>query len=233
MLDKLKVLVFKSDIFKLLSFISFHVAPSNATISPSVEELGQRTSPAPCPSAQSSTVKLLLSPLVSVIVTVVVFHALELVTLAIQFPVGHVSPVSHLGIPKLNTAAEEVPLLVTVALSQASKVVVVPTLIVAANPVSHLSPFKSTLALVRVTTFQSSSVKSISSPLKAALTIAGQVCPVSHLSPLGIVKLNTAAPLVPTLVTEAEVPAAHVVVDPTAIVAAVPVSPFSHLRLEY
>jgi hypothetical protein len=198
--------------------------------------LGQRTSPDPCPSAQSSTVKLLLSQLVSVIVTVVVFQALELVILAIQFHVAPVSPVSHLGIPKLNTAAEEVPLLVTVALSPASKVVVVPTVIVAAAPAdpgSPLSPFKSTLALVRVTTFQSSSVKSISSPLNAALTIAGQVCPVSHLSPLGIVKFRTAALLVPELVTEAEVPAAHVVVDQTLTVAAVPVSPFSHLRFEY
>ena len=63
-------------------------------------------------------------------VTVVVLPALELVILAIQFPVAQVC---HLGIPKLSTAADEVPLLVTVASSQASNVVVVPTVIVAAS----------------------------------------------------------------------------------------------------
>lgn len=87
----------------------------------------------------------------------------------------HVSPVSHLshlGIQKLNTAALLVQELVTVAELPGDRVDVVPTETVAAVQVSH---FKSILASVRVTTFQSSSVKSISFQLKAALTIAGQV----------------------------------------------------------
>jgi hypothetical protein len=50
---------------------------------------------------------------------------------------------------------------------------------------------------------------------------------VSHLSPLGIVKSNTAAEEVPELVTVADVHASHVVVDHTVIVAAVPVDPVS------
>jgi hypothetical protein len=49
---------------------------------------------------------------------------------------------------------------------------------------------------------------------------------VSPLSPLGIVKLNIAAPLVPEFVTDAEDPAAPVVVDPIVTVAAVPVKPW-------
>ena len=65
-----------------------------------------------------------------------------------MLPVSHLSP---LGIVKLNTAAEEVPLLVTLADVQASHVVVVHTLIVAAAQVfqvSHLSPL-SPLGIVK------------------------------------------------------------------------------------
>ena len=80
-----------------LSLISFHVAPSNKTTSQSVELFGQSTSHAHSPSCQSSISKLVESPSVSVIVTVVVFHALELVTLAIQFQVGHVGHCGHSG----------------------------------------------------------------------------------------------------------------------------------------
>lgn len=54
-------------------------------------------------------------------------------------PVAQVSHLAHCGIVKLNTAAELVPLLVTLASVQGSHVVVVPTLIVAALQVSHLS----------------------------------------------------------------------------------------------
>lgn len=90
---------------------------------------------------------------VSVIVTVVVFHTLEVVTLAIQFPVSQVSP---LGIPKFNTAALLVQLLVTVALLQAGNVVVFQTDIVAALQVAQVSPLgivKSNTALVVVPLF--------------------------------------------------------------------------------
>lgn len=45
-------------------------------------------------------------------------------------PVHPVSPFSHLGIQKLNIAAQQVPLLLTVALHHGAKVVVVPTAIV-------------------------------------------------------------------------------------------------------
>ena len=138
-----------------------------------------------------------------------------------------------MGIPKLNTAAQQVPLLLTVAQHHAANVVVVQALTVAAIHVSHLSHFKQTFAQLKVTTFPSSSVKSISSPFRSALTIAGQVCHVSHLSPLGIVKHNTAALVVQQLVTQAEVQAAQVVVPQTLTVAAVHVSHFSHFKLEY
>jgi len=51
------------------------------------------------------------------------------------------------------------------------------------------------------------------------------VTPVNPVSPRGIVKSNSAAADVPILTTLALVPAAPVVVDPTAIVAAAPVAP--------
>lgn len=90
---------------------------------------------------------------VSVIVTVVVFHTLEEVTLAIQFPV---SPVLPFGIVKLNTAADEVQELLTEALVPGFPVVVVQTDIVAAlqvAQVSHLGIVKSNTALVVVPLF--------------------------------------------------------------------------------
>jgi hypothetical protein len=54
--------------------------------------------------------------------------------------------------------------------------------------------------------------------------------PAAPTFPRGIVKLNTAAPLVPELETEALVPALPVVVVPTAMVAAFPVSPLGRTR---
>ena len=53
----------------------------------------------------------------------------------------------------------------------------------------------------------------------------------SPFAPLGIVKLNTAAPLVHELVTEALVPGSQVVVVQTVIVAAAPVSPWGQVRV--
>ena len=49
--------------------------------------------------------------------------------------------------------------------------------------------------------------------------------PVAPVSPRGMVKSNTAALLEPELVTDADVPAAPVVVVPTATVAAAPALP--------
>jgi hypothetical protein len=49
-------------------------------------------------------------------------------------PVGPVAPTAPCGIPKLNTAALEVPELATVALVPGAVVVVVPAAIVAAVP---------------------------------------------------------------------------------------------------
>ena len=108
------------------SLINLPVAQSNTARCQFVLLAGHTTSPLPSPSAQSSTVKLELSQSVSVIVTVVVFHTLELVTLEIPLPVF------PLGIVKLNTAALLVPELVTLALVPAAHVDVVPTAIVAA-----------------------------------------------------------------------------------------------------
>ena len=71
-----------------------------------------------------------------VISTVVIFQLFVEVTQAIPFPAGHVhqighwSHLSHFGIPKFNTAASQVQVLVTVAQHHASNVVVVPTVIV-------------------------------------------------------------------------------------------------------
>ena len=96
---------------------------------------------------------------------------------------------------KFNTAALEVPEFTTVALVPGAPVVTVPTVTVAASPGLPVSPLS----------------------------------PLSPLLPRGIVKSNTAAPVVPELVTLALVPAAPVVVVPTLIVAASPWSPLSPL----
>ena len=80
-------------------------------------------------------------------VTVVVFHTLELVILAIQFHVF------HLGIPKLKTAALEVPELVTVAELHGDNVDVVHAVIVAAAQsvqAVHCGILKSNTAAVDV-----------------------------------------------------------------------------------
>jgi hypothetical protein len=127
---------------------------------------------------------------VQVISTVVIFQAFVEVTQAIQFQAGHVhqvaqvSPLSPFGIPKLNTAALLVHELLTVAQHQASNVVVVHTLTVAAAHVAHVSHFKQVLASVSVTTHQLVSVKSILFQLKAAAQMLGHVGHVQPVSPL-------------------------------------------------
>ena len=105
-----------------------------------------------------------------------------------------VSPLSHLsplGIVKSNTAADEVHELVTDAEVQASPVVVLHTVIVAALPVSHLSHLshcgqvRVVLAFAKVTVFQSVSQNTISFQLKAAefiLAHVGQVSPCGQVS---------------------------------------------------
>jgi hypothetical protein len=208
------------------SLISFHVAQSNTAKCQSVEEFGQTTSHAHCQSAQSLTVKLSLSQFVSVIVTVVIFQTLLLVILATQF---HVAPVAHCGIVKSNTAALLVHVFVTLAFVHGLHVVVVQTVIVAAAP----------------------SCQSVQSFQSLPSTQSFPSFPSAHAAHCGIVKFNTAALLVQLFVTLASVPASHVVVVHTVIVAAVPSAPsfqslpsfqsahagqvshFSHFRLEY
>ena len=91
---------------------------------------------------------------------------------------------------KLKTAADDVQLLLTLALVQGLQVEVVPTVIVAALQVfqvSHLSHLRVVLALANVTVLQSVSQNTISSQLKAAefiLAQVGQVAPVAHVSHL-------------------------------------------------
>jgi hypothetical protein len=77
------------------SLIIFPVAQSNTAKCQSVLLAGQITSQLHCPSAQSCTWNASVVPLVSVIVTVVIFHTLELVILDIQFQVGQVGQSSH------------------------------------------------------------------------------------------------------------------------------------------
>lgn len=60
--------------------------------------------------------------------------------LVFNVPDGPVAPVAPTGIVKFNTAAEEVPLLVTVAEEPSTPVVTVPTVIVAAAPSVPLVP---------------------------------------------------------------------------------------------
>lgn len=156
-----------------------------------------------------------------VISTVVTFQAFVEVTLHIPFPAGHVAPV---GITKSSTAEQLVPVFVTQASPHGSHVVVLPTVTVAAFPVSHLS---AVLAHAIVTVQLSSLVNTISSPLKAAAQILAQSHQSSHFAPLGIVKFNTAALQVQVLVTQAQVPDSHVVVVHTVIVAAAPSSHFA------
>ena len=122
--------------------------------------------------------------------TVVIFQAFVELTQAIQFQAGqvhqvaHVSHLSHFGIPKLNTAALLVHELLTVAEHHASSVVVVPTLIVAAAQVAHVSHFKHVLAPTKAKLQPFVSVNSISSPLKAAAHTLAHVDPVLPVSPL-------------------------------------------------
>jgi hypothetical protein len=80
------------------SLSSFHVAQSNTAKCQSVLLAGHLTSQShdpPLPSAQSCTWNVSTVQLVSVIVTVVVFHVLELVIDAIQFQVAPVAPCGH------------------------------------------------------------------------------------------------------------------------------------------
>lgn len=92
-------------------------------------------------------------------------------------------------------------------------------------PSCHGSHFKQVLASVKVVTHHLVSVKSILFQLKAAAHILAQSfpscqsCHGSHLAPLGIQKLNTAALVVPVLVTLAQQPASRVVVLHTLTVA--------------
>ena len=66
----------------------------------------------------------------------------------------------------------------------------------------------------------------LATPVVVVPTATVAAVPVAPTSPLGTVKLKTAADVVPEFETAAEVPAAPVVVVPTATVAASPVTPF-------
>ena len=90
--------------------------------------------------------------------------------------------------------------------------------------------FRSVFAPERVTVHQSSLVNTISSPQNSAAHILAPVAPVHHVAPLGIVKFSTASHVVHELVTQASLPAAHVVVLPIVIVAASHWSHWSHFK---
>lgn len=109
-------------------------------------------------------------------------------------------PVSPLGIAKSKIAAEELPELLTVGVEPGGKLLVVPTVIVAAFPLRPLSPFVPFVPLV-------------------------PFVPGDPVSPEGMEKLKIADEGDPTLATEAREPGGKVFVVPTAIVAAVPAGP--------
>jgi hypothetical protein len=104
------------------------------------------------------------------------------------------------GIPKAKTAAELVPVFETVGVAPAASAVTVPTLIVAAAPAAPVEPV-------------------------GPVGPVDPVAPVAPANPCGMVKLSTAALLVPALLTAAEDPAEPVVTVPTATVAAAPAEP--------
>lgn len=128
----------------------------------------------------------------------------------------------------------------TLADVQAAHVVVVHTLIVAASPLSHLSPFnhsgitKSNIAapevpeLVTLALVHGFHVVVLHTVIVAASQVF-PLSPLSHFCHSGITKSNTAALLVQLLVTLAAVQGCQVVVVQAVIVAAVQVSPLSPL----
>ena len=58
------------------------------------------------------------------------------------------------------------------------------------------------------------------------------ISPLSPLSPLGIVNAKTAFVVLPVFITDANVPAFPVVVEPTVAVAQTPVSPFGIIKFK-
>ena len=148
-------------------------------------------------------------------------------------PVDPVAPVAPTGMPKLNVAALEDPLFVTVGAAPTVRPVAVPAAIVAAAPVDPVDP----VAPVSPLGILKSNVAADDDPLFAmdALLPAAPVVtvpaamvaavPVEPVSPFGIVKSRVAAEDDPLFVTDTLLPAAPVVDVPTAIVAAVPVEP--------
>jgi len=137
---------------------------------------------------------------------------------------------------KLRTAADVVPVLVTVALEPEERVVVGPTVTVAAVPFVPLVPFvpfvpSAPLGTVKFRTaaelvpelMTDADVPALPVVVGPTLTVAA--VPFVPSAPLGTVKFKTAAEGVPVLMTDADVPASPVVVGPTWIVAVVPGAP--------
>ena len=143
--------MFNADTLIQLSCISLPVAPSNVTILSSVELAGQFTSQLQVQLSPLGIQKLRIAALlVPTFVTVaelpgerVVVVQTVIVAAAPSVPSVqscHGSPLAPLGIVKLNTAALDVPELVTLALVQGSQVVVVHTVIVAAAQSAQSAP---------------------------------------------------------------------------------------------
>jgi hypothetical protein len=142
---------------------------------------------------------------------------------------------------KLNVAALEVPALVTATDDPAAPVVTVPTDMVAAVPVGPVGPVgpvapvcnvKSKIAALLVPELDTAAVPAVTVPtvIVAAVPVdpvgpVGPVGPVAPVSPLGIVKLNVAADVVPEFVIATEDPALPVVTVPNVKLAAAPVGP--------
>src|SRR5215472_8565655 len=121
-------------------------------------------------------------------------------------PGGPTEPICPAGIPKFRTAAEGVPALTTVALAPGVRVVVLPTVTLAAGPPGPVAP--------------------VAPAGPVGPVVPGLPCtPWAPGDPWGMVKLRIASWVVPELLTAAAVPGGTVVVVPTLVVAGVPGGP--------
>lgn len=127
-------------------------------------------------------------------------------------PVDPVAPVSPLGIVKFNTASPLVPELLTEALVPAFPVVTVPTDTLAARGSENVKTAADAVPLFETEGFTFGFTVDVAPKVTVP---AGPSAPIYPSAPRGMLKFNTASPLVPTFVTVADDPAFPVLTVPT------------------